>query len=576
MDLFIEIGIIIIVTTLITGIIRFLKQPILVAYILSGIIVGPYFFNILQSVETIRTFSQIGIALLLFIVGLSLTPKVIKEVGKISLATGIGQIIFTSIFGFLIGILLGFSIIVSIYVAVALTFSSTIIIMKLLSDKGDSETLYGKIAIGFLIVQDLFVILILMIVAAIPAGTFNFATFTFGILLKGIGLLVLLFLLSIYVLPSVTKYIAKSQEFLLLFSIGWCLALASIFHYLNFSIEVGALLAGVTLAITPYRYEISSRMRPLRDFFIILFFILLGSQMVFSDISNHIIPIIIFSVFILIGNPLIVMLLMGFFGYTKRTSFLSGLTVAQISEFSLILIAVGVQVGHLTSEILSVVTAIGLITITGSTYMILYSNKIYPHLSKYLGIFERKGEKIDEKKYHKTTDYDVILFGCDRLGHDVLKSFKKIKEKFLVLDYNPEIVRDLVKGGVHCRYGDVGDVELLDELNLQKVKIIISTIPSFDINLLLINKIKKLNKEVIIIVVSHQINEAIKLYEEGATYVIMPYFLGGHYFSTLIEEGKLNPKDILKKKDAHIKYLESRKKNSEKNTNHKKHNNQEK
>jgi len=570
-DPFIEIGIIIVITTLLAGIMRLLKQPLIIAYIFAGIILGPYFLNIVRSIETITILSHIGVALLLFIVGLGLTPKVIKEVGKISLITGIGQIIFTSLVGFFISKVLGFSTIASLYIAIALTFSSTIIIMKLLSDKGDTGTLYGKIAIGFLIVQDLAAVLILMIVSSIPAGEFNFTTLAFETIFKGVGLLMLLFLGGIYMLPTITKFIAKSQEFLLLFSISWCLALASLFHYLNFSMEIGALLAGVTLSLTPYRYEIGSKMKPLRDFFIVLFFILLGTQMVFADISQYITHIIIFSAFILIGNPLIVIILMGLLGYTRRNGFLAGLTVAQISEFSLILIALGVKIGHLTHEILSFVTAVGLITIAGSTYMILYANRIYPHLSKYLRVFERKGKKVDEHKYHKDGIYDIILFGCDRIGYDLLKSFKKTKKGVLVVDYNPEIVIDLVKEEVHCRYGDASDVELLNELNLAKVKMMTSTIPDFDTNLFLINKIRNSNKEAVIIVVSHQIDEAIRLYDAGATYVIMPHFLGGHHSSMLIEKYELNLDEFLKERATHIRYLHNRKKMGHEHPQHHKH-----
>ncbi|MBU4266434.1 MAG: cation:proton antiporter [Candidatus Altiarchaeota archaeon] len=570
MEVFIELSIIISITVLITGLMRLLKQPLIIGYILTGIIAGPRLLNIISSTETLSILSHMGIALLLFIVGLSLSPKVIKEVGKVSSVTGVGQVIFTTLIGFFICRLLGFSTIVSIYVAVALTFSSTIIIMKLLSDKGDMGTLYGRIAIGFLIVQDLIAILILMVIPSIPAG-FDFTNLVLGTILKGVGLLVVLFLVGIYILPGITTTIAKSQEFLLLFSIGWCLALASLFHYLTFSMEIGALLAGFTLSLSPYRYEISSKMRPLRDFFIVLFFILLGSQMLFTDITRHITPIITLSAFILIGNPLIVMTLMGLLGYTKRNSFLAGLTVAQISEFSLILIALGVKVGHLTNEILSFVTAVGLITIAGSTYMILHANKIYLYISKYLGVFERKGKKVDEHKYHKDGIYDTILFGCDRIGYDLLESSKKTRKGVLVVDYNPETVIDLAKEEVHCRYGDASDVELLNELNLAKVKMMISTIPDFDTNLLLINKIRDSNKEAVILVVSHQIDEAIKLYDTGATYVIMPHFLGGHHSSMLIEKYELNLDEFLKERASHIKYLRNKKRMGHEHPRHNNH-----
>ena len=556
MEVFIELSIILGITVLITGIIRLLKQPLIIGYILTGIIVSPYFLDIVQSTEIIKVFSQIGIALLLFIVGLSLSPKVIKEVGKVSLITGAGQIIFTSLFGFLISRLLGFSVIISIYIAIALTFSSTIIIMKLLSDKRDLEKLYGKISIGFLLVQDIFVIILLMVISSF-SGNLSMNNLSFVNILLGILLIGGFILISVYVLPGLSKFFAKSQEFLFLFSIGWGLGLATLFYYMGFSMEIGALVAGISLSISPFHYEISSKMRPLRDFFIILFFVLLGSQMVFGNINELIIPAIIFSLFILIGNPLIVMILMGLLGYKKKTGFQAGFTVAQISEFSLILIALGVSVGHLTNDILSLITIVGLITISCSTYLILYSDKIYPYLSKYLSIFERKKVKENEKEFK---NYDIVLFGNNRIGYDLLKSFKKLKKKFLVVDYNPETILELSKEGIDCRYGDVDDEEFLNELNLTKTKMIVSTVPEFKTNLLVINKVKQINKGVIIIVVAHNIDEANILYDQGATYVIMPHFLGGTYASMMINKNKLNFNKFLIEKKKHIKQLKTKRK----------------
>ncbi|MCK5699118.1 MAG: cation:proton antiporter [Candidatus Aenigmarchaeota archaeon] len=558
MDVFIELSAILILTVTVSGIMRFFKQPLIIGYILAGIIAGPVVLNVVQSTDTLAAFAQIGIAFLLFMVGLNLNPRIIGDLGKTSLVTGVGQVFFTSLVGFFIGRLLGFSNIVSIYLAIAVSFSSTIIIMKLLSDKRDLETLYGRIAIGFLIVQDFIAIFVLTLISSINRGN-NIAGLAIETILTGMGLLIILAIIAIYVFPNLTRLVAKSQEFLLLFSISWCFAIASLFHYLNFSIEAGALLAGITLSMTPYHYEISSKMRPLRDFFLILFFILLGSQMTFNNISQYIVPSIVFSLLILIGNPLIVMTLMGLWGYTKRNSFLAGLTVAQVSEFSLILIALGIKVGHLESEILSLITLIALITIAGATYMILYSNKLYGYLSKYLTLFERKGRKIDEHRYHKDEDYDIILFGHDEIGFDITTSLQKIKKKFLIIDYDPKVIIDLSKRGYDCKYGDVNDTELLDDLNFSKVKMVISTIPALDTNLLLINKIKDANKEAIIAVVSHQIDGALKLYDEGATYVIMPHFLGGCHASTMIEDNELSFSGFLKEKVAHIEHLKLRK-----------------
>lgn len=324
-------------------------------------------------------------------VGINLNPKVLKEVGKVSLFTGIGQIVFTTGIGVLLCLALGFNLITSFYVSIAFAFSSTIIIMKLLSDKGEVNSLYGKVSVGFLVVQDLIAIVVLIFISSM--GGQNSASMITNMLI-GLGLVGVLLLFSIYLLPRFLKFVAKSQEFLLLFSIGWCLILAALFFAFNFSIEIGALLAGFFLSFSPYRFEINFKLKPLRDFFLILFFVLLGLQMTFGNISNYILPIIVMSLFILIGNPIIVMIIMGLSGYKKRTGFMAGLTVAQISEFSLILIALGISVGHLNPEILSFATFVGLFTITGSPYMIIY-------LIKYIIRFQNICQSLKRKTLWK-------------------------------------------------------------------------------------------------------------------------------------------------------------------------------
>lgn len=556
MDVFVELSLIVGITVIISAVVKLLKQPLIIGYILSGIVVSPYFLNLASSTDTIEVFAKIGITLLLFIVGIGLSPRVIKEVGKVSLITGIGQILFTSLIGFFISISLGFSVVSSLYICIALTFSSTIIIMKLLSDKKDLDKLYGKISIGFLLVQDLFVIVLLMIISSFSSG-FKLTDLSLGLILSVVAFAGLCVLLSIYILPRISKFFAKSQEFLFLFSVGWGLFFAALFHLLGFSMEIGALLAGIMLSMSPYSYEISSKMKPLRDFFIILFFVSLGSQMVFGSLGALLIPAIVFSIFILVGNPLIVIMIMGALGYNKKVGFQAGLTVAQISEFSLLFVALGVSVGHLGGEILSLITVVGLITISGSTYLVTYSDKIYPFFARFLSIFERK--KARQKIEKVMEGYDLVLFGYNRIGYDLLDSFKKLKKKFLVVDYNPEIIKELERQNIKCIYGDVDDKEFLEALNLSKTKMIVSTVPSFETNMLLINHMKETNKEAILIMTSHNIDGANDLYAAGATYVIMPHFLGGSHASMLINNYGFDVNLFNKERKNHLTYLEEKK-----------------
>ncbi len=554
-DLFIEVSLIIVLASMIAGVMKLIKQPLIIAYIATGLLAGPSVLNLVKEPESLEVFSKFGVSILLFIIGISLSPKVIKDTGKIALVTGLSQIFFTTIFGFLISKGFGYTNTESLYVAIALTFSSTIIVMKLISDKKETEKLYARVAIGFLLVQDIVATGILIFVSTLATAG-NGPVLLALTIIRGFAIAVFLIVISAKLLPKIGDFFANSQEFLFLVSIGWGLGIASLFKYIGLSMEIGALIAGVSLSVTPYAHEISSKLKPLRDFFIIIFFIFLGSTLKIDNIPNVIIPAIVFSIYILIGNPLILTTIMGFLGYNKKTSFNAGLTVAQISEFSLILILLGVHLGHLNNLIMSLVTLVGVITIAGSTYMVLYSEKLYPFFEKYLGIFEKK--KPIQEKEHKNT-YDVILFGCNRVGYDFVRLFKDIHENFIAVDFDPAVVSKMTTDGLNCIYGDAEDSEFLDEICVTEAKMVISTIPDQETNFFLIEKIRQKQANSILITISYDLNSALEMYEKGATYVILPHFIGGQFASELASNAKMELNKLLARREEHITYLNERK-----------------
>lgn len=555
MDIFIEISLILIITTLIATVFRLLKQPLVVGYLISGIVVGPYVLNILQSGEQVELFSKLGIAVLLFIVGLSLNPDTVRETGKPALVTGLGQILFTSVIGFVIIRLLGYSSTVALYGSIALTFSSTIIILKLLSDRGDLGSLYGKVSIGFLLVQDIVATLLLVIVPLIgSAATASGGVGVTFLKLAGLGTVasVVLYGIAKYLLPKFSDYLAKSSELLFIFAISWGLVLATIFYKIGFSIEIGALIAGVTLSASKYAYEISSRMRPLRDFFIVMFFVLLGSHLVLGNIGSIIIPAVILSLFVLIGNPIIVFILMNILGYKNRTSFMAGLTVAQISEFSLILMSLGLSLGHVDQNAVTLITLVGITTIAGSTYFVIYADWIYEKLQPLLNIisFNKSGSR-----EHEILDqvYDVMIFGFGRVGMEFVQKAKEKDLSYLAVDYNPEVFHASRTDNVTYRFGDVEDVEFLEEINMYQSNTVISTIPDSYINYFLIRKYRERNKTGKIIVTSYDATEAVQLYEMGATYVILPHYLGAHHAGGVIFES--DPQVLKKEQDIQYEQI---------------------
>lgn len=552
LSVFIQLSLLILIALIISFIARLLRQPMIIAYILTGILISPFFLNIISENETILTFSQFGVAFLLFMVGLHLNPKVIKEVGFISLVVGFIQIILTALAGFYLATLLGFSFITSLYIAFALTFSSTIIITKILSDKADLDTLHGKISVGILILQDIVVIFILMFISYFSEGvTLNISG---TILYFVLGIIALIFV-SVYVLPSITKFVAKNQELLFLFSVGWCFLLSSLFFRLGFSMEIGALLAGMSLSLSPYHEEIASKVKPLRDFFIIIFFILLGLQMELSNIQSIIKLALIFSAFVILFKFLLLIISLGIAGYSKRTGFFTGVSLGQISEFSFIMVALGVSLGHISKEILSLVILTGIITIAFSSYMMIYSNKIFPPISEAFRIFERK--KIKEREMKKK-QYDFILFGYNRIGFSLLQSIIKMKRNYIIVDFNPDTVKKLTRKKINCVYGDAADTDFLQVLGIDKAKLILSTIPVFEINSLILNDIRKTNLNSVVILTAHQISDAFKLYDAGADYIIMPHFLGGQYTAKIIERFRTKKGLYEKEKIKQIEALKER------------------
>jgi Kef-type K+ transport system membrane component KefB len=473
---------------------QFLKQPLIVAFIVVGILIGPSGFEMVSHSSEIELFARLGIALLLFVVGLKLDLHVIRTVGPVALASGLGQVFFTSVVGYLIALMLGFEHVPAIYIAVALTFSSTIIIVKLLSDKREVDALHGRIAVGFLIVQDIVVVLVMIGLTAYGQADSDTSLGweAIQIILKGGAMLLVVALLMRYVLPWLLHQLAHSTELLMLFAIAWAVIGATTGELLGFSKEVGAFLAGISIASTAYREQVAARLVSLRDFLLLFFFVELGAALDLSLLGSQVFAASIFSVFVLFGNPLIVMAIMGYMGYRKRTGFLAGLTVAQISEFSLILAALGLSLGHLSQEVVGLITLVGLITISASTYMILYSHQIYERYARFLSVFERR---IPYREVNNAAaserNIEILLVGLGRFGASVASNLAKRGCHFMAVDFDPEAVRRHSRDGYNVRYGDVENPEFVASLPLDKINWVVSTVRDSQINRMLLNGLRQ-------------------------------------------------------------------------------------
>ena len=459
-----------------------LRQPLIVAFIATGIIAGGDVLGIMRSAEHINVLAEIGIATLLFLVGLKLDVQIIRNLGLVSVATGLGQVGFTAALGFVICLLLGLDAMTSTYVAVALTFSSTIIIVKLLSDKRELDSLHGRIALGFLIVQDIAVVVAMVGLSALGVGASEKPA-SFGVLgVLGSGILMIGFVVVFirYGAEPLLRRVARVPELLVTFALAWAVLFAAIGDWIGFGKELGGLLAGVSLASTSVREAVSTRLSSVRDFLLLFFFVGLGARLDLDVLGAQIPAALVLSLFVLIGNPLIVMAIMGGMGYRKRTGFLAGLTVAQISEFSLIFMAMGLTLNHVNPEAMGLVTLIGLVTITLSTYMILYSHQIYRVVEPYLDMFERRvptRELADEQGTAAREKFDVILFGLGRYGQEIRKHLKTRGLSVLAIDFDPEVVRHLRQRDFPAVYGDATDPEFAATLPLDADWVIIAIPP---------------------------------------------------------------------------------------------------
>jgi Kef-type K+ transport system membrane component KefB/Trk K+ transport system NAD-binding subunit len=525
---FVEIAGILGLATL-TGIIgQKLRQPLIIMFLATGILAGPSVLGIIHSYEQIELLAHIGIALLLFIVGLKLDLNLIRTTGPVALATGLGQIVFTSLIGFLIALAMDMSYLSAAYVSVALTFSSTIIIVKLLSDKKEIDSLHGQIALGFLIVQDIAAILALVGLTTLGESITGDAPGVLSVLMigaKGVGLLGAVALLMKYVIPHLTQRLAHSLELLTLFAIAWAVLLGAGSEVLGFSKEVGAFLAGVSLASTPFRDSIGARLTSLRDFLLLFFFIDLGARLEWSAVGSQWEASLVFSIFVLIGNPIIVLIIMGVMGYRRRTGFLAGLTVAQISEFSLIVAALGLSIGHITEETVGLITLVGVVTIFLSTYMILYSYRLYRILSSPLKIFERRNPyreaAIDSLAEREAVD--IILVGLGNYGSGLGEYLLRRKFALLGVDFDPSALDRWRQKKVSVVYGDMADPELHEQLPLNRAQWVISAVRSEELNLALLHNLQRHDFKGNVALTATSEEEVRKYQHAGAHLIFRPF-----------------------------------------------------
>lgn len=542
-SIFIELSAIIVTSTALALLAKIIKQPIVLAFLATGILLGPIGFNVIRSHELINALASFGLVLLLYIVGIELNFKKFKTLSWPTLLVGFGQIIGTGLAGWLTAMLLGFSMVEAWFIAIALTLSSTIIVVKLLSDKRQLESLYGRIAVSILLVQDFAAILALLLLETFGQahGGVNVPWADIGwLLIKTVVIGGAAVVLAKYVFRNIFLFIGRSQELLFLWSIAWCILFAAVALLWDYPMAISVFFAGISLASLDYNHEIASRIRSLRDFFIVIFFTFLGSQLALQLDLRSLISVVVLSLFVLVGNPLIVFIILRLLKHHERTAFFAGLTMAQISEFSFVLANQGLKLGLITQPLVSLIAVIGLITIVFSTYLITYNEKVYRWLRPLLRLLPLPKAEADVADHVPVElNNHVVVFGYHVTVDAVLAQLQANGEQVVVVDYNPESSELIKRQGVYYIYGDMRESDILQLANLPAAKMIISIVPYHEPTMSLLQYIKHFKIKANVIVTAPYLMDVATYYTAGANTVLHPESITLQYLAKELQHGTL-------------------------------------
>lgn len=506
-----------------------MKQPLVVAFILAGILIGPSAFALVgegPALDVVHALSEIGIVVLLFTVGLKLDMGDIKSSGATSAIVGVGKMLAVAVVGFGVTMALGFELMSALYVSLAMAFSSTIIVIKTLADRQELESLHGNIAVGALIIEDIAVILTMIVVTSLGAanaaaggvGLELLKTLVLGVVFIGVVLLV-----AKRLLPGLLKNIARSGELLVLFAIAWAIVLSATGDYLGFSKEIGAFIAGFALASSPLRDRIKLRITPLQDFFLLFFFLDLGMKMNLSASFAQLPTALLLSFIVAVGGPIVVLFIMGRLGYRRQTAFYTGLSLAQISEFSIILVALGISFGHVPEEILGLVTMMALITIAQATYTMRYASRLYRLLKAPIKVFQAKVPYREDSDEEGRTPSEFVVIGYGRYGGLIADGLIAEGRHVLGVDFDPRVIKRPSTEFLHFTYGDADDPDLGNHLPLDTAQWVISTIPRLETNLELLGNLRALGYEGKVAAALNDEDGVEELKSAGVDLVLLPF-----------------------------------------------------
>jgi Kef-type K+ transport system membrane component KefB len=533
------------------AVLKFLRQPIFLAHIIVGLFVGTYFLNDFELTSSNQYF-EIIVSLLLFISGLSINLKHIKELGENVLVKNILAFMLLTFFFYIALTFLGFEILEGVVLSICLTLSSSVILNKIVHDDLLYRNLFNKLANSQLLIQSFFLIFILVFLNSfsITKNSADLYNLLVNNLVKTLILIVNLFLVSKYIISRFEKFIATSNEFLFLFVIGFGFGVVSLFKFLNLSYELGALVAGILLSMHNFSFEVTSKLKVIREISLLGFFVFLGAGVKFSILSEKFLLIFVLLFLILFGKILLNLTIEKIFNTSLRENFFSSLSLTSISEFSLVIILLASANGLLNTEIFSIFGFLYIILTVINTYLIKHRAYLFDRYFDFLQIFKVKFEVSDKVK-----STDVILMGCGKLGYDFLENYKYLKSKFLVIDYDFDVLKVLDKLKINNLYGDLSDAEFFETLPYLNSKLIYLSVGDRDLIIEILKRLKARKYAGVKVVVSYAYEDTLEFYRLGADYVVMPEFVSGRFVSDLTLNLGFDSKKYLREKASHLESL---------------------
>ena len=553
LDLLSSVGISISAAAILAFIGNRLRQPLLLAYLLAGILIGPQIgFGWISDQASIHAVSEIGLILLLFIIGLELDLNKLLAAGKPVLVTGILQFPLSVALGlaffFPFGFRMGGGDFGLLYLAVCLAISSTMIVVKLLYDKFELDTLPGRITLGVLIFQDVWAIVVLGIQPNLlnPQLRTLLVSLGSGVLLVAVSLVI-----SKTLLPRLFRSVAKLPELVLIGSLAWCFIVVAAANAAGLSREMGALIAGVSISTFPYNLDVVAKVVSIRDFFVTLFFVALGMQipMPTADVVGL---ALVASLFLVASRFVVVFPILRALRQGHRTSLLPAINLAQMSEFAMVIAAIGLGYGHIDQRTVSLLIFVFAFTSVASTYLIGYSHPLQERLAQWLrnaGVKDLDDEDADRRSPTALAGKDVVLLGFFTEASALVQEYAMaatagthpLLARLLVIDFNPDVHAELARRGIACKYGDVASMETLHHAEVHGARLVVSTIPDTVLkgtsNLRLLRQARQLCPHAKVVVTANRVASALALYEAGADFVFVAHLHSAAQMASILEQG---------------------------------------